>query len=138
MAPCKIAGRQQSPPRGAQLLNYLPDYAFITRMTPEQATQVGALPNVQWVGIHQPAYKLNVALNSSEPKAYRLLLHPGTDDRLVARALIAGITVLSRQSGIILISATGAQLKTVARQLDVAWIEEFQFAQPLNEFGGGK
>ncbi len=123
---------------GAQLLTYLPDNAFITRMTPEQAAQVSAQPNVQWVGIHQPAYKLDVPLNRSTPKAYQVLLHPGADGRTVARTLIAdGITVLSRQNEILLISATGAQLKTVARQLDVAWIEEFQFAEPLNEYGGG-
>jgi len=47
---------------GAERLGYVPNNAFLVRMTPEQRASVVALTVVQWVGIYQPAYKISPGL----------------------------------------------------------------------------
>ena len=41
---------------GAELLSYIPEFAFKVRMTPAQAREVEKLSDVGWVGIFHPAY----------------------------------------------------------------------------------
>jgi len=123
---------------GAQLLDYIPDNAFITRMTPEQAAQVKGLAPVRFVDPYQPAYKFNLALDASEAKTYIVLVHEGADAKVVGQALIAqGISVLSRQNNVLVVSANGPQVKTIAKLSDVAWIEENLPIEAHNEYGGG-
>jgi len=47
---------------GVELLDYVPDFAFKARMTPEAAARVAALDSVAWVGLFHPAYKLDPVL----------------------------------------------------------------------------
>ena len=48
---------------GAELMGYVPNNAFIVRMTEGQRTTVAALGAVQWIGIYQPAYRISPALH---------------------------------------------------------------------------
>ena len=43
---------------GARIVSYVPNYAYVVRMTPESAAAAIESPNVQWLGIFQPAYKI--------------------------------------------------------------------------------
>jgi len=123
---------------GAQLLEYIPDNAFVTRMTPEQANQVKGQANVRFVDPYQPGYKFNLALDAGTAKTYTVLVHPGADARAVAQAIIAqNIPVLSRQNEILVVSANGPQVKAIAKLSDVAWIEENLPIEAHNEYGGG-
>ncbi len=45
--------------QGAVAYNYVPNFAFIVQMTPEQAVRIAGMPSVQWVGIYQPAYRIS-------------------------------------------------------------------------------
>ncbi|HDN80015.1 MAG TPA: hypothetical protein ENG33_06085, partial [Chloroflexi bacterium] len=47
---------------GAYLYGYIPDYAFLARMTLAAAEQVRALSFVRWVGPYHPAYRLSSEL----------------------------------------------------------------------------
>jgi hypothetical protein len=49
---------------GAELWDYIPQYAFIVRMTPEAAQAVRSLEFVRWVGLYHPAYKLDPAIGT--------------------------------------------------------------------------
>jgi subtilisin family serine protease len=123
---------------GAQLLEYIPDNAFVIRMTPEQANQVKGQANVRFVDPYQPGYKFNLALDAGTAKTYTVMVHPGADARAVAQALIAqNIPVLSRQNEVLVVSANGPQVKAIAKVSDVAWIEEKLPDQALNDYGGG-
>ena len=123
---------------GAQLLEYIPDNAFVIRMTPEQANQVKGQANVRFVDPYQPGYKFNLALDASTAKTYTVLVHNGADAKAVGQAIIAqNIPVLSRQNDILVVSANGPQVKAIAKLSDVAWIEEKLPDQALNDYGGG-
>ena len=54
---------------GARLYDYIPDYAFISRMDAATAQAVRQLPFVRWVGPYQPAYRLPASLNASSEAA---------------------------------------------------------------------
>ncbi|MFO7793279.1 MAG: S8 family serine peptidase [Candidatus Saliniplasma sp.] len=48
--------------KGVQVLNYVHNYGYRVRMTPEMAEEVSELYFVDWVGIYQPEYKLEQGL----------------------------------------------------------------------------
>ncbi len=61
--------------KGVKILNYVPNYAYRVRMTPEQARDVSELDFVDWVGIYHPGYKFQADLSPGEVEIY---LVPGT------------------------------------------------------------
>ncbi len=54
--------RPQLEQMGVQIMNYVPNYAYRTWMTPELAEKVSDLYFVDWVGIYHPDYKLQSEL----------------------------------------------------------------------------
>jgi len=43
---------------GAEVFDYIPDFAFVVKMTAAVQTKVAALAGVRWVGMYQPAYRI--------------------------------------------------------------------------------
>ncbi len=56
--PVRDVWKRQVERVGARLYGYIPDHAFLARMTPAVAEQVRSLPFVRWVGLYHPAYRL--------------------------------------------------------------------------------
>ncbi len=44
---------------GVDIINYVPNYAYEVSMTPSEADDLRSLDFVDWVGVYQPAYKLD-------------------------------------------------------------------------------
>lgn len=123
---------------GAELLDYIPDYAFKVRMNPAQAAQVEALAEVGWVGLFQPVYKLSPDLKRQDTALYRVRLERGANFGQVNAAIAqSGAQVLRSQQEILLVAADSAQLDAIANVLDVAWVENFQLQQKHNDTGAG-
>ncbi len=123
---------------GGELLGYVPDYAFKVRMTPAAAGRVAALPRVAWVGLFQPAYKLDPALADAGQGLVRVVVERGGDVRRAAAAIGQGGATVLDESGELLLVATGAgQLAAIARVLDVAWIEPYVPFETHNDSGAG-
>jgi hypothetical protein len=53
---------------GADLLSYVPNNAYLARMSEETRRQVEELPIVRWVGIYQPAFRISEPLRSRVEK----------------------------------------------------------------------
>ena len=124
---------------GAQVLDYIPDFAFKVRMTPAQARLVKRLAPVVWVGIFQPAFKLSPDLRRDGMGLYRVRLERGADRALALAALRATGAQVMRSSGdLLLVAADGALLEAIARVIDVAWVENYLPYETFNEFGGGQ
>ena len=123
---------------GADVLDYVPDFAFKVRMTPAQARQVERQANVAWVGLFHPAYKLSPTLARGGTRLYTVRLERGADAGLATAAVArSGAQVLSRQGGILVIAADAAQLDAVAHVLDVAWVQNYTLREKHNESGAG-
>ena len=136
--PVQEAWRQQVSALGGELLDYIPDFAFKARMTPAQAAEVEALASVAWVGPFQPAYKLSPEVDLEGTGLYRVRVERGVDAGLAIAAIAqSGAQVLAQDDGFLVVGADGAQLQSIARVLDVAWIEDYVLKEKHNEYGAG-
>lgn len=138
--PVEQAWKDQVAAAGAELLGYLPDYAFKVRMTPEQAAQVGQLATVNWVGIFQPAYKLapQVSAAAAAPRLLRVQIEQGADINAAAATIAqTGAQILQQEGDLLLVAADSGQTNGIAQVLDVAWLEIYRFPEKHNETGAG-
>ncbi|AGB48906.1 subtilisin-like serine protease [Methanomethylovorans hollandica DSM 15978] len=60
----KKTWKQDIPEIGAQLLDYVPDNAFVVRMNGSTATMVSNLEHVRWMGDYLPEYKIDPSLRT--------------------------------------------------------------------------
>jgi len=124
---------------GAKLLDYLPDFAFIARLTPDKAKAVAKLSGVRWVGLLQAGLKIKpglLALKGSP--VVRVCTFPGEDVHQVASRLAAlGGRVLrlsdSKWGGTLRVELPVRVLPAVARINGVSWIEQWHPPQLFND-----
>lgn len=114
---------------GAEPLDYLPDFAFIVRMTPEIAEQARGLEHVRWIGPFHPAYCVSRELMQTTKSARIAVQFFRGESRASAEADIRALGGLVRAAG----SGTGGEyleadvspliLRRIARHRGISWIE---------------
>jgi len=123
---------------GADILDYVPEFAFKVRMTPPQAAQVRRLESVVWVGLFHPAYKLGPDVTRNGARPYTVRIERGADAAAAQAAIAATGAQIQNRGGLLLeVTATSAQLDAIAHVLDVASIENLLLRKKNNEYGGG-
>ncbi len=136
--PVQQGWKDQVTASGAQLLDYIPDFAFKVRMTPAQARQVEHQASVAWIGLFHPAYKLSPELNRNGTRLYSVRVERGADVGRTAAAIArSGATVVAREGSMLLVSADSTRLDAIARVLDVAWVGNFLLPEKHNQVGAG-
>lgn len=137
--PIEQAWRDAIEKENAEVLEYIPDFAFKVRMNPGEAKQVEQVANVIWVGVFQPAFKIDpAAAKDSTQRVYTVLMEKGGDrGKASAEMKQAGIQVAERGADQLQIVADSAQVDAVAHSVDVAWIEAYQLAVKHNDVGAG-
>lgn len=135
---------------GAELFDYIPDYAFVARMDADTARRVAALPTVRWVGPYQPAYRISPSLQQRldrgpgrvQPSAgdlieVRISTFPGeTDDfRNVAQAAGGQVIGVAETAfgGTLRARLSPAVIADLARSPAVRWIEPAPHRWLLND-----
>ncbi len=127
---------------GIELLDYLPEFAFKVRATPEQIQKATGLEVVAWVGDFLPAYKLSPALKREGTQLYRISLEKGADAAAVTAAIQkAGASAETVDASALILAADAALLDSLAAIPDVAWIENYIPYElhrfPANDAGAG-
>jgi hypothetical protein len=130
-APPADAERAALARAGGELVAYVPDQAYLVRMTPSARAKYEAEGNALWIGDFAPAYKMSPLLadNSiAKTGQYMALLFPDADVRALAAALgKMGATVEAvNDNGVnklLRFRAPEAGLADVAGLTDVAWVE---------------
>lgn len=127
---------------GVEILDYLPDYAFVVRMENSVRSSVQTLPDVRWVGSYRPAYRLSPDLYASidEPDSGALVklavdIFKGEDlDPLISDIKsLGGIVTEQSQTewkSKLMLSLPAGQLLELASIQGIRWIEpapEWQF-----------
>jgi serine protease AprX len=136
--PVQAVWKDQVRGLGADVLDYIPDFAFKVRMNPAQAARVENLGSVAWVGLYHSAYKLSPDLKRDGTGLYRVRIERGADAGLTIAAIVqSGAQVLGSQGNLLVVGADAAQLEAMARVLDVAWIENLVLREKHNEYGAG-
>lgn len=121
---------------GAELLEYLPDFAFVARIAPSDVPRVQRVSAVRWVGPLFPILKVSPGLDhdisSNTPVVVQVRTYPGEDVSRIAHGFGAsGATVLfssptqPTRSGYFRLSARGNTIALVARADGVAWVEKY-------------
>ncbi len=116
---------------GIQPVGYLPHYAVLARLTREQRERIATLAPVRWVGLFQPAYKIqDVLLDASGMREIVIMLMPEQPAEPVT-------ALISAQGGVVhevlttsfatTITATveGLAIPGIARLPEVLWIQEW-------------
>lgn len=128
---------------GVELLDYVPDFAFLARMAPEVATSALKLDFVRWVGPYHPAYRISPRLKGrAKPAEVTVLLFAGESaDSVRAEISSAGGAVHSPSKG-----RTGEYIEAtippdaisrIARRREVCWIEPRVDRKLLNNVARG-
>jgi hypothetical protein len=136
--PIKDSFKQQMQAGGARLLEYLPEYAFHLRATPEQAAAMRSLAFVRWVGLVQPAYKLEPGLLGRTGLVDVLLkAYPSESPEPIAGAAsMLGAKVVDwsrRLGGLVRAQAPAPVISALAGVSTVSWIETWKTIGPCND-----
>src|SRR5687768_15526036 len=122
---------------GADLQDYVPQFAFRARLTPDAAARVRRLPFVTSVDAVRAEHALAPGLRRNGAMPYVVRLERGADARELEGALRgAGAQVLRRGSHLLIV-ADSSMLDRLAEIDGVASIENFTLRVKHNEFGGG-
>ena len=121
---------------GAELLDYVPNFAFLVRGTSEQRAAVAALPNTLWHGEFHPVYRLEARLRlaSADPQLAALsrpvvvVGFTGVDRAALEEQIAAsgvGLDEIYEEYGrwIAHVRATPVEARNLARMHDVQWVE---------------
>lgn len=124
---------------GAQIVEYLPDFAFRVQMTPAQARAAEKLTEVRWVGRFQPAWKVDKAakrkIDSGKPGVYKVKATNLTQAK--SRTEQTGALVTKAADSTLLVAAEPSQVTTIAGLDEVSWVEEFRIPIKHNESAAG-
>jgi hypothetical protein len=122
---------------GGELIAYVPDNTWITRIEGSRAAGLTSSPAVAWVGPYHPAYKISPLIGTHEFKNPKragdsfLTLHVRVFDDLAGTALELerlGVKVLETNDDgfqkIVVAHASKQMVNAIARVPSVWWIEE--------------
>ena len=119
---------------GAEILAYIPDFAFKVRMNPAIAKRVEGKNFVNAVVAFQPEFKFGADLKrDAETRLYRIRIETGSDYGLV-RSLVArtGAEVLGFEDDTIYVAANGTFVDAIAQVDDVASISNYVLNQTFS------
>jgi hypothetical protein len=136
--PVQEAWKAQLAGVGGELLDYIPDFAYKTRMNPAQAARAAGLDSVAWVGLFQPAFKISPSVDLNGLNLLRVTVERGADAGQATAAIRrSGATIIDRSDNLLIVGADAAQVQEIAHVLDVAWMEPYVLNQKHNEYGAG-
>ncbi|MBN1180020.1 MAG: S8 family serine peptidase [Anaerolineae bacterium] len=122
--------------RSADILGYLPDYAYIVRLPSGQRAALRRLPGVRWVGDVLPAYRVDPELwGAAGTLTLTVQLFPGEDPAPVTHR--PGVRVLdtarTHWQTTLRLTADAAILPDMAALPGVRWIEPAPAPRLLND-----
>ncbi len=124
---------------GVKFLWYVPNYAFVARVPVAQAAAVSALPEVRWMGLDQPAYKIFPGFeNVTGPQTLIVVFHYDEDEFELLRKLAAlgatdFLTEFNAVNKSVKLTVDGSQIPAIARIQGVYWIEPYGEITPDNQ-----
>jgi len=117
---------------GGLVLGYHPNYAFTVRMDEATKAKVEQLPEVRWVGLLQPAWKLcpDEALMGTGTKQITVVLHPvESDGAFEAKAKALGgknfIWDINEVNKSVRFDVDASRIPEIASLTEVDWIEPY-------------
>ncbi len=123
---------------GGKFLDYIHRYAFLVRLPNASLEKVRELPQVRWVGLYQPAYKIFPYLDKSPGlKPYIVAFFYDEDEKEILERLYSlGATKIETDfnwiNKSVKIEICGTKVDEIAKIPGVYWIEHFIPITPDN------
>ncbi|MFL7790720.1 MAG: S8 family serine peptidase, partial [Anaerolineae bacterium] len=144
--PLRLAWQEALQQAGVQVLDYLPDYAYVVRLPKVDGlpaadhSTLNDLPGVRWTGELLPAYRLDPALwQATGPLTLTVQLFPGEDPSAVTH--LDGVQVLetahTRWQTTLHLRTESATLPILASLPGVRWIESTPVPCLSNDVAAG-
>jgi hypothetical protein len=123
---------------GAELLWYVPRYTFVARVPTAAIGTIAALPEVRWLGVDQPAYKLCPGLEQAEGRQTLIVVFHYQEN---AQALLGELSALGATNMLtefnawnksVKLDVDAARIPAIARLNGVYWIEPYSAMTPDN------
>ncbi|WP_018350575.1 S8 family serine peptidase [Longispora albida] len=126
---------------GAELLEYIPDFAFKVRATPGQARRIGRLASVRYAGRFDPSWKVAPSakekLESGKPGVYRFTVERRADAKAIRDLAVGSGAVIVRESAdSVLVAGTPEQVRGLVNLEESGWVEKFSVQEKHNESAG--
>jgi len=147
LGPVNPRWREQLESMGVEILNYVPNYAYEVRMTPEMRDRVESLDFVDWTGIYHPGFRIDEDI---EPGRIHVTLVPDADLEAFDRSL--DDLQVRNSERVFINTASGwrtdllvddlTSIQEMAKEPDVYYISRYHEPQLLSEvdsqiIGGG-
>ena len=121
---------------GAELVGYVPDFAYKVSMSAGQANRAADLDGVASIGVYAADYKLSPDL--AESGLYSIRLDTAADIASVSADIeTAGGEIVAGSGRVLVVIADSAALVDVAALQAVAWVENLMLREKHNEYGAG-
>jgi hypothetical protein len=123
---------------GAELLWYVPRYTFVARVPTASVETIAALPEVRWLGLDQPAYKLGPGVEKAEGKQTLIVVFHYQEDeqtllgQLSALGAVNMTTEFNAWNKSVKLDVDATQIPAIARLAGVYWIEPYSPMTPDN------
>ena len=128
---------------GCELVEYIPDHAFLVRIQHSAVGAVKKLDCVMWVGLFKPDYKLtpNMA-NASGTSQFLVTLFPGQDLQFVgSKGRHLGVNGVScaanARGGLCKVLVDASKVAEFAQTSAVSWIEPYDQPKLCNDVASG-
>ena len=127
---------------GLEVLDYVPNYAFVVRGTQRQMTRAAQLPEAVWSDTFHPAYRIDpdlLGLDRNTPRRFVVIAFSGVgSDTLTAQIAASRAEIVTTDSIALArwqatVVGTPAQMLELARANDVQWIQEEPVGVPRND-----
>ncbi|BDG60233.1 S8 family serine peptidase [Caldinitratiruptor microaerophilus] len=122
---------------GAEVGDYLPDFAFLVRMDGAQARAVRVLPHVRAVGHFTPQAKVDPGLRTARGPLYVRALSFGPGDRAAGALQALGVRPVAVRGRFVVARLDAAQAMSWARSGDVVYVERVQPYRLWNDQAAG-
>jgi hypothetical protein len=136
--PVRHEWKQAVERQGADLLWYVPRYAFVARVPTAAIPTIAAMPEVRWLGPDQPAYKLCPGLDKAEGRQTLIVVFHNRENEQALlsdlRALGAAnfLTEFNAWNKSVKLDVDAAQIPAIAQLPGVYWIEPYSAMTPDN------
>ncbi|QLC49417.1 PGF-pre-PGF domain-containing protein [Methanolobus zinderi] len=147
--PARETWRQNITARGATIYNYVPNNAFIFKMSTDVKANVESLDFVKWVGEYQPSYKYESELTGEEgiltskadtdtEETYHVILFSESDyKRIISNIENLGVRILSGSGNVLRVETSADKIPEIASISGVSWIEEYVLPTINNDVAAG-
>ncbi len=120
---------------GAEILRYIPDYAYLVRFPPSRVQILSRLPFVRWVGPWLPSWKVSPSLDKKQGpvSAYVEVLDPSAVEEVLQACSLLNLTVQRVQSSRVRVWGPPGEIRMLANIPAVEWIEPAPIPRLMND-----